>query len=63
MDFEGVLDDLATDLSDLLWGMLTGIVEVGADLLEAVPVPVQTFHSMLLMAMFLLRFTVNYSTM
>lgn len=37
--FEGILDDLGTDLSDLFWGILADMVDVGADLLESVPVP------------------------
>lgn len=37
--FEGILDDLGTDLTDIFWGILADMVDIGADLLESVPVP------------------------
>ena len=37
--FEAILNDLKSDIEEVLWGILASITEFGADLLEAVPVP------------------------
>ena len=39
MSLEGFLNDLKSDLSDLVYSVLESIINIGVDVLNAIPVP------------------------